>query len=523
MRVRYLILFCLLPVLLQAEGLPPLDSPPQLRVKAFELLGRVSVDRRDCLQRLLRGQSGRLMDGDALLALRDRLTRRCYQEAGYPNSGVLLPDQDVEDGRIRLRVVEGGLDVVRVTGGRLLNQAFYARRILDDLEAPLKLERLREKLLLLERHPAVKRMDARLLPGERLGESRLHLVVEEGEAGYMALSLDNYRRSPSVGSEHLGLSAGHYSLSGVGDRLDLELGLTRGARDFDVRYDRPFGPRLSLTAHAEYGSSVVIETPFKRLDIESDYLTAGLGLRFRPLHRLRDRLDLTLGLAYKFSRSRLLGDDFSFAPGVRDGESRLSLLSFGQSWQHQGLRERRLHTAWLLHSVFVLGVDALGATTQPGLPDGRFFAWRGHAQFRQRLDRHGRRQLALRGNIQLSGADLLPLEKFALGGVDTVRGYRENALVRDNGWSLSLELQVGFGGAGEGWKLVPFLDYGRAWNRSGVFAAADELASAGVGIQWKHRSLDAELWLARDLLGRDAPGNSPQDEGVHFQVRYHVL
>ncbi len=55
MRVRYLILFCLLPVLLQAEGLPPLDSPPQLRVKAFELLGRVSVDRRDCLQRLLRG------------------------------------------------------------------------------------------------------------------------------------------------------------------------------------------------------------------------------------------------------------------------------------------------------------------------------------------------------------------------------------------------------------------------------------------------------------------------------------
>ncbi len=518
------------PILGMAEGLPPVEPGParlaaaaRVLVRGFELEGPVAPGRRACLEPLLAEYSGRMMDADALLALRENLTRQCYLEPGYPNSGVLLPDQDVDGGRIRLQVVEGGLSAVQTHGNRVLDQGFYAERILSGLDHPLQLAALRENLLLLERHPAIQRMDARLLPGERPGEGRLLLQVEEGEPYYLNLALDNYRRTPSVGAEHLSLAAGHYSLSGRGDRLDLELGGTRGARDLAARYVYPLGPRLALTAHAEYSSSVVIETPFELLDIESDFITAGLGLRYRPLDRLADRLDLALGLAYKRSRSRLLGDGFSFAPGVDDGESRLSLLSFSQTWQHRWLRERHLDSALLLHSVFTLGVDVLDATVNPALPDGRFLAWRGHGQFRKRLDVRGRHQLALRGNIQLADADLLPLEKFALGGVDTVRGYRENSLVRDNGWSLSLELQFSLGPAQQGWKLVPFLDYGQAWNHSGPFARSEDLASAGLGILWNKGSLAAELWLAQGLMGLDAPGDSLQDEGIHFQVRYDVL
>ena len=149
---------------------------------------------------------------------------------------------------------------------------------------------------------------------------------------------------------------------------------------------------------------------------------------------------------------------------------------------------------------------------------------RDYGQYRRRLDSPGRCQLALKSNIQLTESSLLPLEKFALGGIDTVRGYRENSLVRDNGWSLSLELQYGLNGGGHGWKLVPFLDYGRAWNQSGPLSRAEDRASAGLGVLWSgSKGLAAELWLAQGLLGLDSPGHSLQDQGIHFQVSYHAL
>ena len=41
--------------------------------------------------------------------------------------------------------------------------------------------------------------------------------------------------------------------------------------------------------------------------------------------------------------------------------------------------------------------------------------------------------LIVRQTLQLASEPLLNIEKFALGGINTVRGYRENQFVRDNG------------------------------------------------------------------------------------------
>jgi hemolysin activation/secretion protein len=41
--------------------------------------------------------------------------------------------------------------------------------------------------------------------------------------------------------------------------------------------------------------------------------------------------------------------------------------------------------------------------------------------------------LLLRGNVQLSTTSLVPLEQFSLGGLQSVRGYRQDLLLTDNG------------------------------------------------------------------------------------------
>jgi hemolysin activation/secretion protein len=48
----------------------------------------------------------------------------------------------------------------------------------------------------------------------------------------------------------------------------------------------------------------------------------------------------------------------------------------------------------------------------------------------RRFDTRGD-QYVLRNDLQLAKDPLLPLEQFTVGGASTVRGYRENQLVKD--------------------------------------------------------------------------------------------
>lgn len=498
-----------------------------LSVRGFNLEGEVSPEHEDCLRRELAAEIGRTLDTTTLDHLRRRLTRRCYLDRGYVNSGVLLPDQTVADGRVSLRVVEGGLSAVTVAGNTALGEEFFQTRATAGLARPLSLAQLRQRILLLERHPLIDTIDARLMPGERPGESRLHLQVHERSPWELALAVDNYRRSPSVGAEHFSLDVRRLSPGGRGDLLDLRLGATRGSTDARLAYDLPLGAADALLFHAEYSDSVVVETPFERLDIAGDYVTVGVGWRRDWLDTLDDQVSVSLGLAHKRSASRLFGEAFSFSPGVSDGQSRLALLTFDQQWRHRRVVERRVAAAWLLHSRITLGIDALGATVHDALPDGRFVTWLGQGRFHQRLDRRGRYRLTLRGRAQLADSALLPLEKFALGGVDTVRGFRENRLVRDNGLAASLELHVSLVRSGGSWgalDLVSFIDYGTAWNRDAALRLGETLAGAGVGLVWSSPGgLAAELFAALPLQGPDDEGDDLQDRGLHFQIRYRVL
>ncbi|MCP4700373.1 MAG: BamA/TamA family outer membrane protein [Gammaproteobacteria bacterium] len=89
------------------------------------------------------------------------------------------------------------------------------------------------------------------------------------------------------------------------------------------------------------------------------------------------------------------------------------------------------------YSSFGFGIDALDATINDGRdvrgratvePDGKFVSWTGRFRWVERLPKLHNSRLHLRLDAQLSSSDLLPMQKFAIGGISTVRGYRENQL-----------------------------------------------------------------------------------------------
>ncbi len=87
-----------------------------------------------------------------------------------------------------------------------------------------------------------------------------------------------------------------------------------------------------------------------------------------------------------------------------------------------------------------LGLNLLNSTINQGTPDSRFLSWRGQGQWVRLLAPDT--LLLVRGDIQLADGSLLPSEQFGLGGQETVRGYRQDALLTDNGTLLSTELRI---------------------------------------------------------------------------------
>ena len=96
----------------------------------------------------------------------------------------------------------------------------------------------------------------------------------------------------------------------------------------------------------------------------------------------------------------------------------------------------------------------------------------------------------MRSEVQLAGGELLPTEQFGRGGSDTVRGYRQDAVLADSGIFGSAELWYRIARTGDKQgvlQVTPFADFGKVWTNSGGRATleADTLLSAGLGLRWQ--------------------------------------
>lgn len=132
------------------------------------------------------------------------------------------------------------------------------------------------------------------------------------------------------------------------------------------------------------------------------------------------------------------------------------------------------HDSLSARAVWSAGIGGLGATMHSAdLPDSQFHSGYLSVQWLHLLGPRAGSVYA-RGEAQLSNDGLLPLEKFSLGGVNSVRGYRRSRYVRDEGWSASFEYRLPLvrlavprvsrrGNDGQ-LSLVLFVDAGRAWN-----------------------------------------------------------
>jgi hemolysin activation/secretion protein len=502
---------------------PPLSSGVQVFVNAIRLTGNTVFSDQE-LAPVVAPYLGRAITTEELLDLRDALTAR-YVEAGYVNSGALIPDQEVREGVIEVQIVEGRLADVVVNGLTSLEPEFVVERIRLGAGPPLNVNQLRERIQLLLLDPAMDQVNARLGPGLRRGEGRLEIDVVEAPRYQPTFRFAN-DRSPAVGAEHGELTLSFGNLLGRSDPLRLQVGVSEGLKDAAIDYSVPLTARdLRVFVSGEITDSEVVEEPFNVIDVESTSSSLQVGLSWPVIRTLDDELRLEAGLERERSTTSLLGRRFSFSEGVEDGRSDVTALRLVQQWQRRS-RDQVI----ALRSTESIGLDLLGATKNSGdLPDGQFFAWLGQAQFARRLFGSDW-QLNLRGDLQLSADPLLPIERIAIGGIDTVRGYRENELVVDSGWIASAELRIPLGqlavpGLSEtpedgALQLVPFVDAGGGWNLEAPDPEENVIYALGAGLRWQpNRRLDLRLDFAPPLVDVPTPEEDDlQDLALYFEL-----
>ena len=199
---------------------------------------------------------------------------------------------------------------------------------------------------------------------------------------------------------------------------------------------------------------------------------------------------------------------------------KLACLSYASS--KTGLDDSRTNVL-AMRSQFSVGVDLFDATINENAPDGSFFAWRGQVQWLQRLNTESDINLLLRSDIQLSTSDLVPLEQFSIGGINSVRGYRQDVLLGNQGVFASAEVRIPlyrWSNNQNTFSLIPFVDFGTVWGDSAQLEE-DTLVSFGAGIQLALSDrLRARLDYGIPLIEIDSSEKTAQENGIYFSIEY---
>lgn len=512
-----------------SEG-PTSDSiktAPSFFVSRIDLTGGTVFPAQE-LDSVLSPYENRQVTMEELQRLRQQLSLMYFQR-GYVNSGVIIPDQTIRDGVVQFRIIEGRVTDVRLSGNDDLNASYILDRINLGVDEPLNVNDLQRALRQVKNDRLIRKINAQLKPLDEPGAAELDVSVTEADSRQASVVVDNYR-SPSIGAEAVTVGYSDFNLTGRGDALGMSLSGSEGSISAGLNYEYPLTASGSkLTGYFSYSDSEVVEEPFDQLNIESDSQEFGLAYSTPVYEKNSTSVDVSLGLNHKDSSSFLLGEPFSFSSGAIEGESKSSNISLGSNIVY---REAAQVTA--LSLTWRQGVDLFSANIADhgNTPDSEYSAVVGQGQYASRLPILPGGQFIARTAFQFAFDPLLSIDKFAVGGRSTVRGYRENQLVRDNGISASAELRFPIfvddnGNDTANFQVIPFLDWGQAWDETatGQTNRKLDIASIGLGFAWQpvegaHVNLFWGEALEDDV--KSDGGDDLQDDGLHFSIGYRL-
>jgi hemolysin activation/secretion protein len=438
-----------------------------------------------------------------------------YQRKGFATSQAYIPPQDVQNGNVVIKVVEGKVGKFCVQGNKFNRPSAVSRLIQAEPGQPFDLRELEKDLNRTNRFNNMYRVRATLSPGEEAGETDVRVDVAERQPWQITPTFDNQGR-PFIGYYRGGVELTNGSLFGYGDRFVAKYLGASGTQIFLGSYTIPVNRN---------GDELSINYGFSHVDVDLDAVNSpnitgranSVGLLYsHPFDR--DRVwvgDLGVNV-------RRISTEVSGAPDATDNIRSLQAGLNLNKYDKYGQTFARLQTS--------LGLDVFGG-------DNTSF-WKNELFITRLFTLPRNNILMLRLYGMLSPNAMPTAEQMQIGGAYSVRGYTEGVLLGDRGINLTIEdrFPVPFLGRiaptlAERLQMAAFVDFGHAvidssnTNFLNSGSASTTLLGAGFGLRARlSQYLQGFVDVGFGLLNRDSiEPNAQPTARVHFGVRSDLL
>ena len=460
---------------------PPTPEPPSsatftLRQLVFSesvLLDKVDLD---AIAKEYEGRELALGDLQAIVAKVNAL----YQARGMMTARAVLPPQRIENGAVRIELVEGKLGTVELAGNKYTKD----RYILDRL--PLKDgqvvngAQLDRSLKWFNRTNEVA-LNASLKPGSAFGSSDVVLNVDEPQKYVLRLFADN-EGVESTGENEVGLSFQANGLLGRGDVFNFFGTHSSGADNGSLSYTVPVTRRGGSVSIAYANNTTAINAgPLAELDVTAESSTWLLS--YTQPWIATDTWLVTTPLTFSRTHSETRISEIPL------GDFETDKVSLGIA---ADVRDPGYRAAFAQNIAQLESTDLFGQTT-------RHTVFNGNASLVYRFsdDWYG----VGRAGWQLTDDEPLPpSDLFQVGGRGSVRGYAVGFVSGGMGYYGGLELHRQFGSL----NAYAYFDAGEVKSKG---FPKQSIQGTGIGAlyAWKRLTLDfiAGVALADVLPDQD--------------------
>ncbi|MFN3714778.1 MAG: ShlB/FhaC/HecB family hemolysin secretion/activation protein [Alcanivoracaceae bacterium] len=510
------------------------DEPPmravadrQFDVSQFSFRGNTLFSQQE-LAALIADMQGTITF-TRLLEATSRITRH-YRDAGYIVARAYVPEQAIQNGEVRIAVLEGVLGAVRVEGNSPISeQRVRAHMARLENTGIINEADLEYGALLLNDLPGL-RAEVALRPGERTGTSDVVLnIIDEGTFDF-SVDYNNFG-SPVTGEHRLGMVIGANNLFDIGDRLT-------------------FRPMLSDSGDTFYGAlryEVPVFTPASRMGLSFSHLISELGEEFKNLEIENTATTISLYGSHAFVRSRernvtarLAFENRNFTrdfgapfliPVIEEADYTLNIIDLGVVGDYRDDFYGGAVSTYSASLRFGLSdVEAEDGGAAPGGDprfEGKFSLLNFSHQRIQRLKPLWSASIRMDG--QYSGDTLDTSERMGLGGPQAVRAYRPSEALGDSALIVQTELRRELPSLAEryGWlnraEVYGLFDMGTSQvNSTLAINAPDSWSRNGAGLGMRvnaGKTFYADLTVAGRLADKESVVDQPDDSKVNYWLQ----
>ena len=468
---------------------PPEAEAIRFTLQGIELDGGTVYDEAE-LRLLWAELLGQEITLATVFGLAEQLTAR-YRNDGYILTRALVPPQEISDGRVRLRIVEGYVDRVIIEGEPLPEAQLRAKADRITASRPLRNDVLERNLLLLDELPGLS-VDSLLRPSPDVPGAAELVLIPNLERISSDVGFSN-RGNRYTGPLELSAGVQANSLLGRFDQTQLR-GVVNPASPEQLlvavlEHSQPLG--TDGTRLTFFGSAVWTE-PGSLDDgdeVDGNSQSLSLAISHPVILTRQQRVEVRAELGLLNSDTDVTNPNPNLIPDD-SAKDRIRTLRLGGAWD--------LADRWAgitsLSGTLSQGLDILDAR-ETGSDDlsraegkSDFAAVALEASRLQSLGQGWSLFVSAKG--QYAFDPLLVSETFDFGGEAYGRAYDSSELTGDHGVAARIELRYGQL-VGRPWLLSvqPFLsaDFGAIWNREsdeeGVDSSADA-ASVAFGLRF---------------------------------------